>query len=93
MRIVSCYGRRAKVRSNRYWASALQCFGEGGVNLTRLDSRPMRDRPWQYRFYVDIEIADPEAAARSLAALVAETTEVKLFGTYPAAVGPAPGPA
>ena len=74
-------------------ASALQCFGEGGVNLTRLDSRPMRDRPWQYRFYVDIEIADPEAAARSLAALVAETTEVKLFGTYPAAVGPAPGPA
>src|SRR6202521_5347307 len=30
--------------------SALQCLSERGINLTRLRSRPMPDRPWHYRF-------------------------------------------
>jgi prephenate dehydratase len=45
----------------------------------------MPDRPWQYRFYVDFEVGDPASANAALAALAKETTEVKLFGTYPAA--------
>lgn len=65
--------------------AALRCFAERGVNLTRLDSRPMRDRPWQYRFYVDLEIGDPAAALEALEALEAEAAEVKLFGCYPGA--------
>jgi len=65
--------------------AALQCLSERGINLTRLDSRPMPDRPWQYRFYVDFEIADPAAANAALEALRGETTEIKLMGTYPAA--------
>lgn len=62
--------------------AALRCFAERGVNLTRLDSRPMRDRPWQYRFYVDIEISDPGVAEEALVALEAEASEVKLFGSW-----------
>jgi prephenate dehydratase len=65
--------------------AALQCFSERGINLTRLDSRPVPDRPWQYRFYVDFEVNDPETANAALEALENEATEVKLFGTYPAA--------
>jgi prephenate dehydratase len=65
--------------------AALQCFSERGINLSRLDSRPVPDRPWQYRFYVDFEIGDPETANAALEALEREATEVKLFGTYPAA--------
>src|SRR5712691_11696429 len=65
--------------------AALQSLSERGINLTRLDSRPMPDRPWQYRFYVDFEVDDPAAANAALEALTKETTEVKLFGTYPAA--------
>ena len=65
--------------------AALQCFSERGINLTRLDSRPVPDRPWQYRFYVDFEVKDPETANAALEALQLEATEVKLFGTYPAA--------
>ncbi len=65
--------------------SALQCFSERSINLTRLDSRPVPNRPWQYRFYVDFEIGDPAAANDALLALQAEATEVKLFGSYPAA--------
>ncbi len=65
--------------------TALTCFSERGINLTRLDSRPVPSRPWQYRFYVDFEIGDPEAAAEALKALEGEATEVKLLGSYPAA--------
>ena len=65
--------------------SALKCFSERGINLTRLDSRPVPNRPWQYRFYVDFEISDAEAANAALDALTSEANEVKLFGTYPSA--------
>ena len=64
---------------------ALTCFSDRGINLTRLDSRPVPNQPWQYRFYVDFEISDPEAAAAALEALEHETAEIKLFGSYPAA--------
>jgi prephenate dehydratase len=65
--------------------TALRCLSERGINLTRLDSRPLPDRPWQYRFYVDFEVGDPVVANEALEALKEETTEVKLFGTYPGA--------
>jgi prephenate dehydratase len=67
--------------------TALECFSSRGVNLTRLDSRPMPDRPWEYRFYVDFEVGDAAAAAAALADLEAHAHEVRLFGTYPAFVG------
>jgi prephenate dehydratase len=65
--------------------SSLRCFSQRGLNLTRLDSRPVPNQPWQYRFYVDFEIGDPDAANDALRALESEATEVKLFGSYPAA--------
>jgi prephenate dehydratase len=64
---------------------ALMCFSERGINLSRLDSRPVPNRPWDYRFYVDFEVGDPDVANDALRALEAEATEVKLFGSYPAA--------
>jgi prephenate dehydratase len=64
---------------------ALTCFSDRGINLTRLDSRPVPNRPWQYRFYLDFEIRDAESAAQAISALEAEANEVKLFGSYPAA--------
>ncbi len=65
--------------------SSLRSFSERGLNLTRLDSRPVPNQPWQYRFYVDFETTDPDAANEALRALESEVTEVKLFGSYPAA--------
>jgi prephenate dehydratase len=65
---------------------ALDCFGRRGMNLTRLDSRPMRGRPFEYRFYVDFGInGSAEAAEAALGDLEKASAEVRLFGTYPAA--------
>lgn len=67
-------------------AHALDCFAARGVNLTRLDSRPMQGRPFEYRFYLDFAVngdaADAEAA---LGELEEASTEVRVFGTYPTA--------
>jgi len=67
-------------------AQALDCFARRGINLTRLDSRPMKGRPFEYRFYLDFAVngnaADAEAA---LSDLEEASADIKLFGTYPAA--------
>jgi len=65
---------------------ALQCFSQRGVNLARLDSRPIAGRPFQYRFYLDFEVGDAGAAEAALAELESVAAEVRLFGTFPAAL-------
>lgn len=70
-------------------AHALDCFGRRGVNLTRLDSRPMIGRPFEYRFYLDFslngEATAPADAEAALSDLEEAAAQIKLFGTYPAA--------
>jgi prephenate dehydratase len=67
-------------------AHALDCFAKRAINLTRLDSRPMKGRPFEYRFYLDFAVngnaAEAEAALNDLEEASAD---IKLFGTYPAA--------
>jgi prephenate dehydratase len=66
-------------------AQALDCFARRGVNLTRLDSRPMRGRPFEYRFYLDFTVnGNAGAAEAALNDLEEASAEVRLFGTYPA---------
>lgn len=61
-------------------------FPAHGLNMTKLESRPRRDKPWSYLFYVDFEghIEDPEAAA-ALTGLMRKAAFVKFLGSYPAA--------
>lgn len=66
---------------------ALRCFSERGVNLTRLDSRPLPEQPFNYKFYLDFEITDPAAAEAALTALEEVAAEVRLFGSYAPAAG------
>ncbi|HEV2141135.1 MAG TPA: prephenate dehydratase domain-containing protein [Candidatus Dormibacteraeota bacterium] len=70
-------------------AHALDCFARRGVNLTRLDSRPMMGKPFEYRFYLDFslngEATAPADAEAALTDLEEAAAQIKLFGTYPAA--------
>lgn len=65
------------------------CLGEfasRGINLTKLESRPRRNRPWNYVFYLDFE-GDWRAPTcqQALVAVLARAAFVKLLGSYPAA--------
>jgi prephenate dehydratase len=75
--------------------SLYECMGEFAkrrINLTKLESRPRLDHPWQYIFYLDFEghCQDPESEA-ALMGVLRRSSFVKLLGSYPAATMPAPG--
>jgi prephenate dehydratase len=53
-----------------------------GTNLTKIESRPVQGKPWEYVFYVDCQLHSPEEGARALAALQAHCTMVKELGRY-----------
>jgi prephenate dehydratase len=66
--------------------SVLGELASRGINLTKIESRPRRNRPWHYVFYVDLEGHWQDAAVhRALIGLLARTAFVKLLGSYPAA--------
>jgi prephenate dehydratase len=64
-------------------------FARRSINLTKIESRPRRNHPWQYLFYLDFEghWQDAECEA-ALMALLRRSSFVKLLGSYPAATTP-----
>jgi len=67
-------------------AELLSVFRRRGVNMTKIESRPIPGSPFQYRFYLDLEghaAVDPVRAALEEAR--EHTTELRVLGTYPSA--------
>lgn len=65
---------------------ALGEFATRQVNLTKLESRPRRNRPWQYVFYVDLDGHWQDAnTSAAIVGLLSRAAFVKLLGSYPAA--------
>jgi prephenate dehydratase len=64
-------------------------FARRNINLLKIESRPRRNRPWQYLFYLDFEghWQDPECE-NALMGLLRRSSFVKLLGSYPAATTP-----
>ncbi len=61
-------------------------FASRDINLTKLESRPRRNRPWQYVFYLDFDGHwEDRTAAEALVALLNRAAFVKLLGSYPPA--------
>ncbi len=61
-------------------------FAFRGVNLTKIESRPLRGQLGHYRFFVDCEgDARDEAVAAAVAGLHAHCERVQVLGSYPAA--------
>jgi len=72
--------------------SLYHCLGEfaqRGINLMKIESRPRRNRPWQYVFYLDfVGHWQDEACGAALLGLLNRAAFVKLLGSFP----PAPPP-
>ena len=66
--------------------AALHAFTDRGINLSKLESRPSRERAWEYVFWADLDgsIDDPACAA-AIADLGPRTTLVRVLGSYPRA--------
>jgi chorismate mutase/prephenate dehydratase len=66
--------------------NAIQRFSERGLNLTKIESRPTRDVPWEYVFYCDFEgHRNEERCLTTLKELEAKCQFVKVLGSYPRA--------
>ncbi|HKV47990.1 MAG TPA: prephenate dehydratase [Candidatus Acidoferrales bacterium] len=65
---------------------ALEPFARRGINLMKIESRPVHGKPWQYRFYLDLQAAreQPDATA-ALEELQGEVVGLRILGSYPAA--------
>jgi prephenate dehydratase len=64
---------------------ALSVFALRDISLSKIESRPMRGRPWEYVFFVDLLRGDDEAARNALRHLAEVADLVKVLGIYPEA--------
>lgn len=83
------YNKTSLVFATRHHPAALyDCLGEfarNKINLTKIESRPRRNRPWEPVFYLDFEGHWQEAHIQeTLAGLLQRASFVKMLGSYPA---------
>jgi prephenate dehydratase len=64
---------------------ALEEFARAGVNLTKIESRPVPGMPWEYVFFVDVRFDSPAQIDAALGQLARHCQMVKELGRYVAA--------
>jgi prephenate dehydratase len=61
----------------------LEEFAAGQLNLTKIESRPTKETPWEYNFYVDFEGHATDAPVKkALDAVRERTSYLKVLGSY-----------
>ncbi len=63
----------------------LEPLARHGVNMSTIESRPMKGRNWEYVFFIDlVGHAEEPAMAKALAAITRRSVFMKVLGSYPA---------
>jgi prephenate dehydratase len=65
--------------------SSLQPFASNGVNLLKIESRPIHGRPWEYQFFIDVEADSVARLEQALCEVREAAHEVRVLGLYSAA--------
>ncbi len=66
---------------------AMQILGEKELNLCKIESRPIHGKPWEYSFYLDLDIGTAvDDFLQALQQLSAVADHIKLLGVYPKAL-------
>jgi len=73
--------------------ASLAPFAKHGVNLQKIESRPIHGRPWEYQFFLDVEADSTPQLEAALAAVRQATSHLRVLGLYAAARTPALSPA
>lgn len=69
---------------------ALGVFARRGINMVKIESRPIPGSPWQYRFYLDLQATLADAGTRAALNELKECTDsVRVLGCYPASANAA----
>lgn len=65
---------------------ALGELARRNINMTKIESRPRRNRPWHYLFYVDFEgHEEDDTVKQALLGILKHASFLKVLGSYPAA--------
>ena len=62
--------------------SALQIMAHHKMNLSKIQSMPIINTPWEYAFFVDVVFEDYQDYKKALADLEAEVNHLKILGEY-----------
>jgi len=65
--------------------ASLEPFAKHGVNLQKIESRPIHGRPWEYQFFLDVEADSSSQLDSALAEVRKATSDLRVLGLYPAA--------
>ncbi len=63
-------------------AHLLTCVASLGINLTKIESRPIPETPWHYRFFVDMELDRVDQDGAVIVVLKDNTNSYKVLGRY-----------
>lgn len=65
--------------------ASLEPFANHGVNLLKIESRPIHGKPFEYQFYIDVEAGNHEHLSKALKEVRLATSQLRVLGLYAAA--------
>jgi prephenate dehydratase len=65
--------------------AALEPFARHGINLMKIESRPIHGTPWVYQFFLDLVAESPDQLHAALAEVHHTTEFLRILGQYPVA--------